>query len=399
VKSKAFGVLLLFMALPVFLAQRAVAQEKEAGFYMEKTGEGFRFVQRFSWEPEEYASFYEVVIQRRESAGNWAASFSDFTENNFIELSLPPGFYRYRVRAYDLMENPAGDPEWRSFEILPALQPVLESFSPDRFLLEAPGERVLLTLTVRGRNLAEAAEFRLLRESPAGSQEFLLPERRGDASGKETVLVFDPGQLSPGSYEVYVVNPGGLSDSLGTLRIYLPGTMPRFAAAAGYAALVPLYGGLAELLDASFFPAGAYGRFSFLPLQTGSTGLGLETDIHWTRLSSAYTNGLQDYDVSGHYLGIEAYGFVQRTLSRRVSAKFRLGGGLFSILGFEKKAPGHQAGQINALVPVAGGGLSLRLFFSESLFADLGAEYTHFFSADDSPPGYLRLFAGAGFSM
>jgi hypothetical protein len=294
------------------------------------------------------------------------------------------------------MEKPSGDPEWRSFEIFPAFRPVLESFSPDSFLLDVPGEGATLILVVRGLNLTEQAEFRLVRESPGGPQEFLPLERRGGASGKEAVLVFDPEQLPPGSYELSVVNPGGLSDSLGTLRIYLPATMPRFAVSAGYGPLLSLYGGLSELLDASFFPAAAYGQFSFLPLQTPSVGLGLEADIFWTRLSSSYKSSVQEYDVSGHYTGLEVYGFVQKPLGRRVSAKLRLGGGLFSVAGFEKRAPGRRAGAVNALIPAAGGGLSLRMVVLTSFFADLGAEYTHFFSADDSPPGYLRPFAGLG---
>jgi hypothetical protein len=395
-KSKAAGILLLFIPLLVFPPRQAGTQEREAGFYVEETGEGFRFVQRFSWEAEEYASFYEVTIQREESAGNWSTSFSEFTGNNFVEVSLPPGAYRYRVRAYDLMEKPSGDPEWRSFEILPAFRPVLEAFSPESFALEAPGQGAALILTVRGLNLTDQAEFRLVRESSAGSQEILPLERRGGASGKEAVLVFGAGQLSPGSYELSVVNPGGLSDSLGTLRIYLSGTMPRFAVSLGYGPLLSLYGGLSELLDDSFFPAGAYGQFSFLPLQTSSIGLGLEADVFWTRLSSPYTGSVQTYDVSGHYTGIEVYGFVQKPLTSRVSAKLRLGGGLFSVIGFEKRAPGRRAGAVNALIPAAGGGLSLRLVFFQSLFADLGAEYTLFFSIDDSPPGYVRPFAGLG---
>jgi hypothetical protein len=379
---------------------RAGAQEGEAGFYMEETGGGPRFIQRFSWEPEEYALFYEVVIQRRESSGNWAAHFSDVTEGNGIELSLPPGSYRFRVQAYDLMEKPAGDPEWVSFEVLPVLRPVLERFSPGRFSLDDPaGEGTALTLRVRGRNLAQGAQFRLVRKGPPGAADIPPLECRGGVSGEEAVLVFGGDRLFPGTYELQVVNPGGLSDSLGTLWIYRSGTMPWFTAALGYQPLIPLYGGPHKLLDASFFPIGAYGELSFLFLRRASIGLGLEVDISGTRLFSRYNSGVRDYEVSGHYLGVELYGLVQKTLNRHITISLRLGGGLFSLLGVEKKAPELGAKQMNALIPVAGGGLSLRLFFFGSFFADLGAEYTHFFSADDFPPGYLRPFAGIGFSL
>jgi hypothetical protein len=455
VNVKALGALLLCTAFLVLPPQRAGAGEREAGFYVEETGGGLRFIQRFSREPEGHASCYEVVIQRREGSGNWAALFSEFTGDNFIEVSLPPGSYCYHVRAYDLTEKPAGNPGWASFEVLPATRPVLERFSSGCFSLGgAAGEGAVLILTVGGQNLTEAAEFRLVRQGPAGAPGILPLERRGDASGKAAFLVFGGGQLSPGNYELRVVNPGGLSDSLGTLRIYPPGTSsllrfahkisknrrlgdfypancvepklrgspvivvfmvffneknhknphaqqaarPEFDVSPDYEPLIPLYGRLHELLGASFFPAGARGRFSFLSLPRGSISLGLETDISWAWISSRYGNRVQEYAVSGHYLGIKLYGSAEKTLNRRLAIRLRLGGGIFSILGFEKRAPGLKSEPVNALVPVAGGELSIRLALYKSLFADLGAEYTHFFSTGDSPPGYLRPFWGIGFS-
>jgi hypothetical protein len=97
-------------------------------------------------------------------------------------------------------------------------------------------------------------------------------------------------------------------------------------------------------------------------------------------------------------LGLEAYGLLRKSLTRSMSLNLRLGGGLFSILGFEKEAAEYRAEQVNALVPAAGGGLSLRWLFLRPFFAEMGVEYAHFFSVDDPSPGYLRPFAGMGLS-
>jgi hypothetical protein len=393
------GALLCRVLLAVFAAGGLRAQEQDAGYYIERTGETRRFIQRFSWEPEEYASRYEVQMERRDAAGNWIRILEENTGDNFIELSLPAGSYRCRVRAYDLMGRPAGNPEWTPIEILPALQPELEGFTPDRLSLDQlapePGTGRVLILAIKGRNLAEAAEFRLLPEKG----EPLLPlQYRPEASGENAVLVFGGKELRPGDYKLQVTNPGGLSDSLGTLRLSPPKKSTALAVSAGFEPLVPLYGEIHKLLESSFFPAGAYASFSFLPLQRPFGSAGFETALHWTYISSRYHGNTLLYDVSSHFLGLEAYGLFQKNISPRLSLNLRLGGGLFAVLGFEKTAPGSESPGVNALIPVAGLGLSLRWIFLGPFFAELGAEYTHFFSVDDPPPGYFRPFAGMGFS-
>jgi hypothetical protein len=193
-----------------------------------------------------------------------------------------------------------------------------------------------------------------------------------------------------------VVNPGGLSDSLGTLGIYLPGKPAIFFVSTGYGPLIPLYGRLHELLEAPFFPAGAYGRIGFLPLRPGFADVGLEAAFHWTYIASRYEHKIQDYDVSSHFLGFTAYGLLRRPLNRNMALAFRLGGGIVSVLGFKKQTP--EAGEVDALIPAAGGGLFFQWSFFKSLFAELGVEYTHFFSVDNPSPGYLRPVLGIGFS-
>jgi hypothetical protein len=411
--SKRLGFLLTaFLVLP---PAQSRAQERGPGYYIEETGEGPRFVQRLSWEPEEYASRYEVRVEKRDPAGNWAETLTEFTAGDFIEFSLPPGSYRYRVRAFDLLEKPSGNPGWINFEVFPALRPELRRFTPDRVYLNAlapGGGTEVLTLAVRGRNLAEAAEFRLAPVYPAGPRRGgespvpappeegkpVLPLRSlPGASGERAVLVFAGEGLSPGNYELRVVNPGGLSDSLGTLRVYASKKTLRLFVSPGYGPLVPLYGRLNELLETPVHPAGAYGRIALLPVETNFAEMGLEAAFYWTYISSPYKGEARVYDVSSHILGLMAYGLLRKPLNRSLALTFRLGGGLSSILDFEKQSPETSAEKVNALVPAAGGGLSLQWSFAKFFFAELGAEYTHFFSVDHPSPGYLRPVLGIGF--
>jgi hypothetical protein len=379
-----------------FILTPGRVRAQETGDYLRETGGEPHFIQRFSWEPEEYASRYEVRIERQESGGNWTRILTELTGGDFIELSLPPGSYRCLVQAHDLMENPAGNPDWIYFEVLPALRPRLESLAPDRIRLDKLGilsGKAALTLTVKGRNLVEGTEFRLVTET---GEEILPLQYR--PSGNGAVLVFAGEQLAPGNYNLRAVNPGGFSDSLGTLKIS-PSKKPIvFSVSVGYGPLIPLYGKLNELLEAPAYPAGAYGRIALLPIQTDFADMGVEGAFHWTYIASLYNGGTQVYDVSSHFLGFEAYGLLQKSLNRSMALNFRLGGGLSLILDFEKQALGTGVGKVNALAPTIGGGLSFQWRFVKFFFAELGVEYTHFFSVDNPSPGYLRPVLGIGFS-
>jgi hypothetical protein len=385
---------------------RTVPAQDSAAYYVEPGAQGPHFIQRLSWEPEEYASRYELRIEKQE-AGNWIPALAEFTRDHLVEFSLPPGIYRYRIQAYDLLDKPAGNPQWFFFEILPALQPELVSFAPTKLSLgrdsgqagdaEQAGDAgdAALTITVRGRRLDGAAEFRLVSER---GEEFLPLESRVEAGGERAVVVFSKEQLGPGTYGLHIVNPGGLSDSLGSLRVYKSGERT-WNLSAGYSPLVPLYGELHELLSNRIFPLGLYGRLAVFPAKNAGTfNPGLEGTLYWTSLSSRYEDGIQSYDVQGRMLNVGLYGLLQKALGRSLFLSVRLGGEVAYILDFEKQALGLSAGKINALIPAAAGGVSIRKIFSSSLFAELGVDYLRCFSVDNPSPAYLRPFLGAGVS-
>jgi len=76
-----------------------------------------RYVQRLTWAGDEYAMRYEVIIERNENR-RYTVFFRDFTEEEYIEVSLPPGNYRYQVVPYDFLNSPVHVTEWVEFEVL-----------------------------------------------------------------------------------------------------------------------------------------------------------------------------------------------------------------------------------------------------------------------------------------
>ncbi len=87
---------------------------QSSGSYLET-----RYIQRLVWTGDEYVTKYEVVIEQEEN-GIFIFVQNEFTEAEFIEISLPPGNYRFRVIPYDFRDLPEPGTEWKVFTILPA---------------------------------------------------------------------------------------------------------------------------------------------------------------------------------------------------------------------------------------------------------------------------------------
>jgi hypothetical protein len=73
--------------------------------------------QRLTWEGDEYAMRYEVIIEQEEAV-KYHRVLREFTEDFFIEISLPSGKYRCQVIPYDFLNQPVPVTEWMDFEVL-----------------------------------------------------------------------------------------------------------------------------------------------------------------------------------------------------------------------------------------------------------------------------------------
>jgi hypothetical protein len=73
--------------------------------------------QRLTWLGDEYAMRYEVIIEKEE-AGEYSLFLREFTEESFVEVSLPSGKYRAQVIPYDFLNQPVPVTEWMAFEVL-----------------------------------------------------------------------------------------------------------------------------------------------------------------------------------------------------------------------------------------------------------------------------------------
>ena len=160
-----------------------------------------RLVQRLAWAADAYTRQYEVTVEIEEG-GRYRQLLKEMTTQPFIEVSLSPGNYRFRVIPYDYLDHPGNASAWMNFEVRPILAPELHTFSPSQFYL---AENATHELTITGRNIAPDAGIFLRRSGGA----LVTPvETQISRDGTSARIVIRNDQVTQGDYEVMVRNPG-----------------------------------------------------------------------------------------------------------------------------------------------------------------------------------------------
>jgi len=112
---------LFFTSLPLWAQSQSDEPQGEAQGEAQGAGHYVieqRYVQQIFWTGDEYTRKYEVVIERIESGTN-SVVLREFTENATLQISLPPGNYRYRIIPYDYLDQIGEPSKWVTLEIKP----------------------------------------------------------------------------------------------------------------------------------------------------------------------------------------------------------------------------------------------------------------------------------------
>jgi len=106
----------LLLALILFVFSSFLSAQSP-GYFVEEKDDEIKYIQRFVWKGGENALQYEVVFER-ERNGTYIPYLRETTKAQFIEVSLPPGHYRFRVIPYDILGRPVEGTRWTNVEIL-----------------------------------------------------------------------------------------------------------------------------------------------------------------------------------------------------------------------------------------------------------------------------------------
>jgi len=357
---------------------------QEAGYFIDTSLDTPKFFQHIYWSKEEFALFYEVLIQKED--GEYLDYKRESTENTFINVSLPPGKYRFNVLPYDLLGQTGQVSEWRVFEILTAFQPSLEEINPPAFYMDNYSERVL---NVTGNNLFEETEIFL----QGGGDSLLFTDKIVWDSNRVT-LFFDDEKLIPGTYQIYLRNPGGL-DSI-TDGFFVGYRRPLdFFIKLSWLPVTPVYGDIFELFGLNFYLTGAGLNLGAVTTKRSFFYFGFELSTSVYILNSAFNvkSNLNSFFDSLLYTnnGITAswidisFNLMLRKyfLKKLMAVTFHSGGG-FSFFNLNEENSNNN----NAIIQL-NLGLSYMIQILDIFHIETGFDFMHYYTS--LPSGFIRL--------
>jgi len=341
---------------------------QQAGYFVDY-GEGNpKFIQRFVWDRDEYALYYEVLIYVNDYG---LREYSrDITEDNFFLVSLPPGRYSYCITPYDLLENRGETSQLIEFEILRAFQPVITGFAPQAFYLDQNAERVL---RITGTNLFEESNIFLQSQTS-----FLYPQKIVIDNNREAALFFNDLELIPGDYNIFVKNPGGLDTSLGDFVIAYKKPMDFFLKVT-WAPAIPVYGYMNDIIGRNFFPFGVSVNLETVSSGRGFFNGGIELAASIFFLSPVIPthndsdNFMSYLSASETFFTSVDFNFVlqKRFDGGKTAFSFRFGLGIVLLKGFEYFMPDTILLELNLGID-----FFVRLF--NNFYIDAGVDFNNF---------------------
>jgi hypothetical protein len=377
---------ILFVPL-VLLSVPLAAQENQTGSDYRIGGDG-KIRQRLNWERVN-AYYFEIEIQRQDGT-NWVPEFSKRTDGLFIEVSLSPGMYRYRIHSYNVLDKIAASSEWTGLRVFAAKRPSAQSFDPASFHYD--GGETEFILTLRGADLVDGASVRLVSRTGESPEPLSLWYSLDET---ELKALFPATDLRPGPYNIVITNPGGLTQTIEGFAVDF--TRKRdITISLGYAAVLPLGGYLfvENAFSGALYPRGLYARLGYIPVKKAWGALGAELNSSWNLLNT----GGGAYPVSGFLLAMNLNGLYQRWFRDWTMAfTARMGAGLAGFT-MEYDNGGSEAKNGTGLFSV-NAGVSLVWLVWNGMFIETGVEYIQCFSSIRPAPRLVRMTAGAGWKL
>jgi len=372
----------------------------------------------------EYVLKYEVVIEENKGEkSDWTEINRLQTQDNTTRVQikplLTPGFYRYKVITYNLIGIPETESDWFEFNIYRAYEPQVRSVEAavtrsSTIYLDEINDGIF---TVTGRNLFD------LQEGPddlSFTEYYVVNARKGTVAPIEPYITefsdnnrrlkvqFLLDELDTGTYYFAATDASGLTsnldkDSMFTIKFR---KAVDFDVAAGYTCPVIVVGDrIKEYLNTTALPLSLNAKISFMPFKRRFGYLGLGVDASYTRLLTK-TEG---YDLDGNYIcgnAIFVYQLPIRIKNKNAeklrhiaTLELHAGGGLSMFQNTVFHFP-HDINSeaLNSLDFCAIAGASAQFYFTNRLYAEIGADFVMPFMGD-LMMGYVKPIAAVGWQF
>lgn len=164
-----------------------------------------RFKQKLEWEADPNALEYKVEIK---GASSSSVSKEFTTQNCYVEFSMAPGEYSYRVFAYDFLGREASCTEWENFTITKALQPKV-NLKDVNVTVDGNSKRPV-TIPVDVASITDESTLVFVNTETGEKIEGKINTSKDeDGSVSSSSVVFP--NVSIGEWKMVVTNPSGLS--------------------------------------------------------------------------------------------------------------------------------------------------------------------------------------------
>lgn len=160
------------------------------------------FSQKLLWNEEPNALSYKVEI---ENTGDDSIKKTIETEQTFVEFSMEPGDYRYRVFAYDFLGREASVTEWKPFSIIKALKPNVYVSDREMKIDRASSSEIPVSV----ESISKESTATLVNEETGETLPGTVVVTENDEMSASGIVKVEG--LTEGTWKVVVKNPGGLS--------------------------------------------------------------------------------------------------------------------------------------------------------------------------------------------
>lgn len=326
--------LLLLFPLGVF-AQKVEDKNQNAeknnevkkNYIIETEGKKAVFYQTLSWENVEGILHFEFELEKKEKNGKWVIIDKKKLKKNSLEVSLPAGKYRYRIKVINLLGQVDAVSADRYFDILVAYQPETSSVSPAAIYFD---EEYSDVVSLSGKNFREETTFALKKEGGApifGKILEISPD------GTKAKISFNMLRINPGQYEFVVTDPSGLKDSKQKMIFKFQKPIDIFLCA-GYA-----FTGFAgnkvfkEYFNRDFAALGGLMRFTLLPIKRYYGNFGVNLTFSGMSLNSKKEFYRMD---TGFFLTQINAAYIYPIIKKRLNFDVHMGMGIAFLTNFVK---------------------------------------------------------------
>ena len=350
--------------------------------FIEEGEGGSVFYQRLSWQSVDDILCYEFELEQQDEKGNWHQIDKKKMKENFTDVSLPPGNYRYKITVINLLEQAEAASTFRNFEILIAHQPKVESVSPQVIYMDEFFDGIF---TASGANFLQRTVFSLSKQ---GSSPVPLEPVELSKNGKKAQFELNLNKFNPGEYTFIVSDISGLTDKSKnvTFRFQKP--------VDAYISLGYTFSGFEgesvfkTYYDRNFAPLSGMFRFSLLPIKRTYGCFGFNVTY-----SAAMMDSKQEYyTLQGTFMTTQLNAvYIYPIIKHRLNLDIHAGGGAAFLIN--SRFVFEDSGGIQSptywywgLGVSAGTSLQLLNVFKK-MYVEVGAE--HFIAFRKGMPKYI----------